>query len=115
MDFDFSESQNIMLNSAKNFSEKEAWGAAREAEKTYKGYSEELWKKMAELGWLGVALPEEFGGISGTFVDLVLLLEEMGKAITPGPVIASIICGLSILEFGSESQKEEFLPKIIEG
>ncbi|MDY6969712.1 MAG: acyl-CoA dehydrogenase family protein [Spirochaetota bacterium] len=115
MDFDFSEAQNIMLNSAKNFLEKEAWGVARDAEKTDKGYSEELWKKMAELGWFGVVLPEEYGGISGTFVDLVLLLEEIGKAIAPGPVIAAILCGLSILEFGSESQKEEFLPKIIDG
>lgn len=115
MDFGFSESQKILLNSAKSFLEKEAKDLARRTEKTALGYSPELWKKMAELGWMGVVFPGKYGGIDGNFLDLVLLLEEMGKALVPGPFIASIISGLSILRYGDESQKDGFLPKLIEG
>jgi len=115
MDFGFSESQNILLNSAKRFLEKEAKGLVREVEKMDEGYSVELWQKMAELGWIGVVFPEEYGGIEGTFLDLVLLLEEMGKALVPGPFIPSVISGLSILQYGNELQKNELLPEVIEG
>jgi len=115
MDFDFSETQNILLNSAKSFLEKEAKDLFREVEKTEEGYSGECWQKMSELGWLGVVFPEEYGGIGGTFQDLVLILEEMGRVLFPGPFISTVVSGLAILEQGSPSQKNELLPKLIEG
>ena len=51
-----------------------------------KGYSPELWKKMAGLGWQGLAFPEQYGGMGSTFLDLCVLLEEMGRALVQGPV-----------------------------
>jgi len=115
MDFSFSETQNMLLNSARSFLENEAKDLAREMEKTDEGYSRELWRKMAELGWIGVVFPEEVGGIDGSFLDLTLLIGEMGKALFPGPFIPTIISGLSILQYGNESQKNEILPKVVEG
>jgi len=115
MEFGFSELQNILVDSAKSFFKKEARGIVREVEFSYEGYSPELWRKMAELGWIGVVFPGEFGGIGGSFTDLVLILEEMGKTLFPGPFVPNIISGLAILKYGSESQKNEFLPKVMEG
>jgi len=85
MDFGLSESQKIMVDMARDFFEKEAKDFARKVEKDEKQFSPEIWKKMAELGWLGIVFPEEYGGTEGDFVDLLLLLEEMGKALIPVP------------------------------
>jgi len=115
MDFDFNETQNILLNSAKSFLAKEAKDLFREVEKTDEGYSADIWQKMAELGWLGVVFPEEYGGIEGNFLDLVLILEEMGKVLFPGPFIPTVISGLAILDYGTGPQKDDLLPKLIEG
>lgn len=115
MDFDISEPQKILLDSARNFFQKEAKDFARKMEKDEKQFSMGFWQKMAQLGWPGIVFPEEYGGTDGDFVDLVLLLEEMGKALIPGPFISAIVSGLAILHFGSEEQKRKFLPPMIEG
>ena len=115
MDFDFSEPQRLLLDSARNFFEKEARDYARKIEKEEKQFSPEFWQKMARLGWLGIVFPEEYGGTEGDFVDLLLLLEEMGKALIPGPFISAIASGLAILNFGSKEQKRKLLPPLIEG
>ena len=81
-----------------------------------KGYTPELWRKMAELGWMGLALPEEYDGMGMTFLDLAILLEEMGRACLPGPYFSTVVLGgFTILEAGSEEQKRELLPKISAG
>jgi len=81
-----------------------------------RGYPQELWRKMAELGWMGLALPEKYGGTGGSFLDLAVLLEEMGRACLPGPFFATVVlAGMIILEAGNEAQKQELLPKIAEG
>lgn len=110
MDFDISEPQKILLDSARNFFQKEAKDFARKMEKDEIQFSMGFWQKMAQLGWPGIVFPEEYGGTDGDFVDLVLLLEEMGKALIPGPFISAIVSGLAILHFGSEEQKRKFLP-----
>lgn len=115
MDFGFTEEQNILLNAAKSFFEKEAKNAAREAEKTVEGYSPQLWQKMSELGWFGIVFPEEYDGFGGSFMDLALLVEGMGKALLPGPYIPAVISGLAILTYGEKWQKEELLPMIAAG
>ena len=74
-----------------------------------------MWQKIAKLGWLGIVFPEGYGGTEGTFVDLVLLMEEAGKALFPGPLIAAIVSGLCIHHYGNRRQREEFLPKLIQG
>jgi len=115
MDFDLSEEQRILIHSARNFFEKEAREFARKVEKEEKQFSMEFWQKMTMLGWSGIVFPVEYGGTSGDFVDLLLLLEEMGKALIPGPFITAVVSGLTILHFGTDDQKMKFLPPIIEG
>jgi alkylation response protein AidB-like acyl-CoA dehydrogenase len=115
MEFDLSELQRITLRSAKTFLEKEVKGLAREVETTSEGYAPDKWKKMSQLGWLGVVLPEDYGGIDGTFLDLVLILEEAGKALFPGPLIPAILSGLCLHRYGKNSQKKEILPGLVKG
>ena len=50
-----------------------------------RGYADDLWKKMASLGWMGLLVPEAYGGAGLSLVDLVVVLEEMGKVVLPGP------------------------------
>ncbi len=117
MDFALNEEQEILKRSARDFLEKECPKTlVREAEEDEKGYSTELWRKMAELGWMGLVFPGEYDGIGGSFLDLAVLLEEMGRALVPGPFIPTVVlCGLPILNFGTEEQKQQFLPQIASG
>jgi len=115
MDFGLSESQKIMVDMAKDFFEKEAKDFVRKMEKDEKHFSPDFWQKMAQMGWLGIVFPEENGGSEGDFVDLSILLEEMGKALIPGPFISTIVSGLALLHFGSEEQKKKLLPPMIGG
>jgi alkylation response protein AidB-like acyl-CoA dehydrogenase len=115
MDFDFSESQQILKNTARSFLEKEAKDLAREMEKTEKGYSVEMWQKMANLGWMGVIHPEQYGGIEGNYIDLIAIIEEMGRALFPGPFMPSQVAGLSILQYGTDAQKSKLLSPLITG
>lgn len=114
MDFNFSESQQILINSARSFLEKGAKDLARKMEKTEEGYSREIWDKMANLGWMGILFPEEYGGSAGNFLDLTMLVREMGRALVPGPFLSAILSGLTILKYGNEKQKNDFLPPLIE-
>jgi alkylation response protein AidB-like acyl-CoA dehydrogenase len=71
---------------------------------------------MAELGWMGLVFPEAYGGSGLTFLDLTILLEEMGRALLPGPFLSTVVSGgYAILRWGSEEQKKELLPKIAGG
>ena len=77
MDFNFSQEQNILKESARRFFGKECpKSLVRELIENERGYSPELWRKMADLGWLGLTFPHAFGGAGGNFIDLVLLQEE---------------------------------------
>ncbi|MFC2069733.1 acyl-CoA dehydrogenase family protein, partial [Chloroflexota bacterium] len=88
----------------------------REMMEDEKGYSPELWKKVADLGWLGLTFPEEYGGSEMSFLDLAVLLEECGRALLPAPIIqALVLAGHPILAAGTDQQKQEFLPKIADG
>ena len=117
MDLGFSEDQEMLQKITRDFLEKECpKKLIREMEEAEEGYSPELWQKMAALGWMGLIFPEKYGGAESNFLDLVLLLEEMGKALVPGPFIPTVVCsGLPILHYGTEAQKKEFLPKIANG
>ena len=116
MDLTFSEAQEILRKMARDFLAAECPKTlVRELEQSDKGYSPELWKKMAELGWMGLIIPEEYEGMGYTFQDLTVLLEEIGKNILPGPLISTIASTFPILEAGTEEQKKEFLPKIARG
>jgi len=116
MDLRFTETQEILKKMARDFLSTECPKTlVRKLEQSEEGYSPELWKKIAELGWMGLIIPEEYGGMGYTFQDLVVLLEEIGRNILPGPLIATITSTFPILEAGSEEQKKELLPKIAQG
>lgn len=117
MDFDLSEEQRILKKSSHAFLVKEyPKELVKELYESEKGYSPELWRKMADLGWIGLIFPEEYGGSGGSFLDLIILLEEMGYNICPSPFFSTVILGgLPILLAGNDEQKKEFLPKITNG
>ena len=116
MDFGFSEQQEMLKKSAFDFLTKECTKKlVRETEQDEKGYSPDLWQKMADLGWIGLVFPEQYGGGGLSFIEFTTLLEEMGKALVPGPFLSTVVGGLAILKWGSEAQKKELLPKITEG
>src|SRR5438445_13329760 len=83
---------------------------------TRAGTTPEFWAKLAEQGWLGLIFPEAYGGVGLGVVDLVVLMEEMGRVVMPGPYLSTVLLGgLALLEAGSETQKKQWLPKIAAG
>ena len=117
MDLGLSEEQEMLKKSARDFLQKECpKRLVRQLDESDEGYSSELWRKMAELGWIGLAFPEEYGGGGRAFLDLAILLEEMGYNIVPGPFFSTVVLGgLALLAGGSEEQKKQLLPKIAGG
>ena len=116
MDFAFTKDQELIRKSAREFFDKECpKDKVRELKESDMGYDPKMWKKMAELGFLGLMIPEEYGGTEGEFIDLMIFLEEIGRNIVPSPFFTSVVlCSLPILQFGSQKQKERFLPEIVE-
>ncbi len=117
MKLTLTEEQEMLKKTARDFlADKCSKTFVKQIEESETGYSRELWQEMAELGWMGLALPEKHGGGDMSFLDLAVLLEEMGRACLPGPFFSTVVLGgLSILDIGSEKQKQEYLPKLIRG
>ena len=117
MDFDLNEEQEMLKTTARDFLNKECpKSLVREMVNDERGYPPELWRKMVELGWLGLIFPEKYGGLGGSFLNLAVLLEEMGRACLPGPFFSTVILsGLFILNGGTEQQKTELLTKVANG
>ncbi|HEY5639032.1 MAG TPA: acyl-CoA dehydrogenase family protein [Dehalococcoidia bacterium] len=117
MDLGLDEQQEMLKNFARDFLEKECpESLVREMEEDEQGYSPDLWKKMAEQGWMGLIIPEDQGGAGMTLCELVVLLEEFGRALVPGPFISTVVLGaVPIMEAGTDEQKANYLPKIAAG
>jgi alkylation response protein AidB-like acyl-CoA dehydrogenase len=117
MDLGLSEEQEMLKKSARDFLRRECpKRLVRQLDDSDEGYSMELWRRMAELGWMGLVFPEKYGGSGRSFLDLAVLLEEMGYNIVPGPFFPTVVLGgLAILMAGSEEQKTEFLPRVARG
>ena len=117
MDFTLTEEQEMLRKSARDFLEEKCPTAlVREMYTDERGYPQSLWKEMAELGWMGLAFPENYGGSGMSFLDLAVLLEETGRACLPGPFLSSVVLGgLTILDAGNEQQKQKYLPAIARG
>jgi alkylation response protein AidB-like acyl-CoA dehydrogenase len=111
------EEQEMLKKTARDFlADKCPKKFVKQMEESETGYSRELWQEMAELGWMGLAFPEKYGGGDMNFLDLAVLLEEMGRVCLPGPFFSTVVLGgLPILDVGSEEQKQEYLPKLIRG
>jgi alkylation response protein AidB-like acyl-CoA dehydrogenase len=116
MNFAFSEEQDFLRQTAREFLENECpMTRVRELMESKAGTSPELWSKMAELGWVGLLIPEEYGGAGLGFVDLVVVLEELGRALVPSPYFGTLQGTLAILRAGSEPQRKELLTAIAKG
>ena len=117
MDLGLDEAQQMLKNSARTFLEAECPATyVRAMEEDDRGYTPELWQKISEQGWLGLIIPEQYGGVGLSFLDLSILLEEMGRSLLPEPFFSTVVmAGMTILDAGSEAQKREFLPQIAEG
>ena len=117
MDLGLSEEQEMLRRTARELLEKECPKAlVRDMEEDEKGYSPELWQKFAEQGFLGLPFPEQYGGTGFGFLDLMVLVEEFGRALVPGPYFYTVVLsGMAINEFGTDEQKKEYLPKIADG
>jgi len=117
MDFALSEEQEMLKKSARDFLSAECpKSLIRKLEEDELGYSPELWKKMAGLGWMGLAVPEKYGGAGLSLLDLAVLFEEFGRAAVPAPVFCTTALGaMPILDWGTEEQKKAFLPKVAAG
>ena len=117
MDLGLTETQQMLKSSAREFLESECPPSlVRQMEDDERGHPEQVWGQMAALGWCGLAFPEEHGGTGGDFMDLAVLLEEMGRALLPGPFFSAVVLGgLTIMDGGTENQKREYIPSICEG
>ena len=117
MDLGLDEQQEMLKNFARDFLEKECpEQLVRAMEEDEKGYSPELWQKMAQQGWMGLIIPENYNGTGMNICELVVLLEEFGRALVPGPFISTVVLGgVPIMEAGTEEQKKQFLPRIASG
>jgi len=116
VDFALNEQQEMMQTLARDFLTGEYTDKVlRAMAGDEKGYTPELWKKLAEMNLLGLSIPEDYGGI-GDFLDLIVVLEEMGRACFISPFFSTVVLGASsIIEAGSDEQKQKFLPDISEG
>ena len=117
MNFDFSDDQKQMRDAARKFlAEKCSPKAVRAVLDGKAPYDKELWKGLAEMGFLGVAIPEEFGGAGAGHLELCVIAEEMGRALAPVPFSSTVyLAAEALMIAGSEAQKQKWLPKIASG
>lgn len=113
MDLDFNKEQEMLRKSVAEFLSKECpFDTVREIEDSATGYDKKMWQKMAKLGWMEIHFPEAYGGLGDPFVELTIILEEMGKKAFPSPFFSTVIlCGLTLMEGGSEKQKKPYYPR----
>ncbi len=117
MNFALSKEQKMLQKSVRQYIKKRCPNTfVKELAASEKGYSTELWKEMADLGWMGLVFPDEYEGSSFSFFDLVIFFEEMGYNICPGPLFSTIVLsGLPILNYADNKLKSKILPKISTG
>ncbi len=111
-----SEEEQLLKNAAREFLEAEVSTAlVREMELDEIGYPPALWRQMADLGWLGLAIPEEYGGQGLPLTYLGHVMEEMGRVLAPVPLHSTMVAALTVAEAGTSEQKRELLPAVCSG
>jgi alkylation response protein AidB-like acyl-CoA dehydrogenase len=117
MNFDFSDDQKQLRDEARKFlTEKSSPKAVRTVLDGKEPYDRELWRGLAEMGFLGVAIPEEYGGAGAGHLELCVIAEEVGRSLAPVPFSSTVyLAAEAILLAGSEAQKQKWLPKIASG
>ncbi len=117
MNFEFSEEQNLLREQARGFLQANcSLKVVRETLENEGAFNKDLWTKMAEMGWTSTVIPEEFGGLGLSYIELSVIAEELGRALAPLPFSSSVyLASEAILNYGSQSQKETWLPKLATG
>ena len=117
MDIGFTEEQELLRDTARKFLDSQCpTKFVREMMATDAAVTEEFWRQLADNGWLGITYPEDAGGSGLGLVDLVVLMEEIGRAVMPGPYLATVLLGgAAIAAAGSPEQRRDWLPRIAAG
>ena len=117
MNFDFSDELNQLREQARRFlSDQSSTRAVRRILEGGDTHDRALWQGIADLGWLGAAVPEAYGGVGLSHLELCLAAEELGRALAPVPVASSIYLAAEfLLQAGSEAQKKAWLPRLASG
>ena len=116
MNFGFTEEQEILRREVRKFLDEQCpLEEVRRVMETPEGFSREQWKQLGELGWLGLIVPEAYGGAELGWVDLIVLLEETGRTLFPSPLISNTLVAAALLESGSDAQKSRWLPSLADG
>jgi alkylation response protein AidB-like acyl-CoA dehydrogenase len=114
--FDLTDEQQAIKSTAHDFlAARYKSERIRELAESEQGFEQADWDEMAELGWPGLALPEEWGGHGLGIVELAVLFEEMGYALAPSPLLSNTVVGLALATCGSDDQRERFLRPLAEG
>jgi alkylation response protein AidB-like acyl-CoA dehydrogenase len=116
MDFELSEDQRLLVDTVSSFVKKESpIERMRKLRDSELGWDKSVWKKMGELGWLGVMFPESVGGAEMGFVTLGMMLEQLGTALVPEPILPLVLAGVPLWKLGNAEQQQKFLAPAIAG
>ena len=119
MKLTLSEEQQFLKDTAQNFARDKTpvthFREMRDSESS-QCWDDAVWKEMVELGWSGILVPEKFGGSEFGMAGISVIMQELGKTLTPSPILSTSILGVSSINMlGSDEQKHDFLPKIVSG
>ncbi len=116
MNFGFTEEQEFLRQEARKFLDDNcAVETVRKIVETKEGFSSDLWKQIGALGWLGLTIPESYGGAGLGWLDLGVLLEETGRSLFPSPLISTTLAAAAIQESGNAEQQGRWLPGFADG
>ncbi len=117
MYLELNDEQKMLVQTVRRFVEKECPSAkVRKVMATETAFDQELWSKMAEQGWMGLTVPDEYGGLGESWLTVAALFEELGRGIVPGPFLATVgLAAPTLAKAGNADQKARWLPSIAEG
>ena len=116
LEISYSEEQGMLGDTAGTFFKKKStFDAVRKWAEAPEGYSKEMWQEMADLGWMGIAIPEAYGGSGLGAPELVTLMEPMGRYVFASPFLATTLAGQLLLAAGSQAHKAKWLPEVASG
>jgi acyl-CoA dehydrogenase len=117
MNFEFSDDQKLLKEQARGFLQSKS--SSKDVRRILDGkepFHPELWKGVAEMGWLGASIPEEYGGLGLGYLELCVIAEELGRAVAPIPFSSTVyLFAEAVLAAGTEEQKQKYLPKVSAG
>jgi alkylation response protein AidB-like acyl-CoA dehydrogenase len=116
MNFGFTEEQELLRGEVEKFVQAHSpMPEVRRAARSERGYDEPTWRRMAELGWLGLLVPEVHGGAGLSWVDVIVLLEATGRALLPSPLLSTVLASAALAQYGDEAQRARLLPPLARG